>query len=52
VTDERLNQCRSRLEGVAERPLDAQAEALELVHQALVAELDDLRDGERDSRRP
>jgi hypothetical protein len=51
VTDDRLEQCRSRLEGVSEHPLDAQADTLEFVHRSLVAELDDLLDGERDDRR-
>jgi hypothetical protein len=47
VTDDRLEECRWRLEQVSEQTLEAQADTLEHVHGSLVAELDDLLDGDR-----
>jgi hypothetical protein len=47
VTADRLDECRNRLEEVDEQPLEARADTLELVHRSLVAELDDLLDGDR-----
>lgn len=61
MSDDRLDQCRERLEvmqrsgessmtdGGGELPLEARADALEFVHRSLVAELDDLLDGDRSS---
>jgi hypothetical protein len=42
MTTDRLAECRARLDGIAERTFEEQAEALEYVHAALTAELDDL----------
>lgn len=47
MSDERLDQCRQRLAAIDEAALDVRADALDHVHRALVAELDDLLDGER-----
>ena len=55
MSDERLDACRQRLDLVQrgggphddEMSLEARADALEFVHRSLVAELDDLRDGDR-----
>lgn len=47
MTDDRLEESRWRLEQVAEQTLEAQADTLEHVHGSLVAELDDLLDGDR-----
>jgi hypothetical protein len=47
VSDDRLEECRSRLAHVSDEALEAQADTLEHVHLALVAELDDLLDGDR-----
>jgi hypothetical protein len=47
MSDERLDQCRERLERAAGQGLPQQAEALEFVHRSLVAELDDLLDEDR-----
>jgi hypothetical protein len=47
VIADRVDDCRDRLEGVGEQSLERQADTLELVHRSLVAELDDLLDGDR-----
>ncbi|HSK96076.1 MAG TPA: hypothetical protein VK891_05610 [Euzebyales bacterium] len=47
MTADRLDDCRDQLEGVDEQPLEVRADTLELVHRALVAELDDLLDTDR-----
>ena len=47
MTADRLDACRDQLEGTDQQSLEAQADTLEQVHRALVAELDDLLDGDR-----
>jgi hypothetical protein len=47
VSDERLDECRARLEQAAEHGLPEQADALEFVHRSLLAELDALLDKDR-----
>lgn len=48
---DRIAACRARLDGIGDRPYAEQADALEFVHEALTAELDDLRRRDRDQRR-
>lgn len=43
MTTDRLAECRARLDGISEQPFDEQAAILEFVHEALTAELDELR---------
>jgi hypothetical protein len=45
MTDDRVAAAWELLDGAANQPPAAQVDALEQVHAALVAELDDLRDG-------
>jgi hypothetical protein len=54
MSDDRLDECRERLDLLQagggtpgdEVSLEARADALEFVHRSLVAELDDLLDGD------
>lgn len=47
MTDDRLEESRWRLEQISDQTLEAQADTLEHVHGSLVAELEDLLDGDR-----
>lgn len=61
MSGDRVDECRERLdvmrrsgepsltEDGGDLPLEARADALEFVHRSLVAELDDLLDGDRTS---
>jgi hypothetical protein len=42
VTADRITDCLAKLDGIADQPVEDQAEILEQVHEALTRELDDL----------
>jgi hypothetical protein len=50
MSSEQLAACRTRLERVADETLEQRADTLEFVHRSLVAELDDLLDGDGGAR--
>lgn len=48
---DRIAACRARLDGIAAHSYAEQADVLEHVHEALTAELEDLRRRDRERRR-
>lgn len=47
MSADRIAECRSKLDGIAEQPVDERAEILEYVHEALTAELEELLQRDR-----